>query len=294
MDFTNFMRYILSTYGNLKPTYVDIFTSPESMRRFEIAFTHKSFDSINNYEVYELWGDGVVNEFVPFYIRWRFPDIKNVNWFSKLKANLMGKRTLAQIASKHGFDKYIRYKSPGRALGIGHIDRNSKDYLSLLEDVVEAFMGCLVEVIEMGSYIKNGKKIKFTHGTAIMVCRNILRSFFNSIAISTDYRDVFDSVTRLKQLYELKGKFKWPITEGETYVFEYPKDNKGVFTVSVYGWPKGDKMYKPENRVFLAKESSKIKDEAQQKAADMALKVLATTYHIYEVPIDRTQGPNFR
>lgn len=271
--------------GKVKDEHIASFLSPSNLVELRMAFTHPSYNPTENYQLYELLGDGNINEFVPYYIRKRFPRIISVKWLTRIKHNLVSKKQLAIFARKEGFEDHILYgeevaimkKKVPVDLRTYHSSKGkgkAKDYISVLEDVMEAYFGCLITIIE-----NSGK----SHGVAIQIVHNILRSFFDAEEISTKYEEVFDAVSRLKELYESKKRgFRWP--NDKAYVVT--KINETTFQADVYGWAKGDKKPEDANKVKLATAKATDKEEAKQKAATIALAMLDSVYHIQEFPAD--------
>ena len=224
-----------------------------------------------------------------FYLRKRFPEITTEKWYTRLKHNLISGKILGHLAAEEGFEKFIRYGDDMKELKEHpELDKNNS-YEKMLENVMEAFFGCIVIVIET--------RLKKSHGTAIQICHFILRSFFDHIEISTRYEDVFDAVTRLKELYRAERRgLLWPSGEVQlhkdgnirkegTYKFEV--DVSGpvpVYSATVYGWPLGDRKAIPQNRVMLSSGTGINKKDLKQKVAAEALKVLETTYGIEDLP----------
>jgi dsRNA-specific ribonuclease len=278
-SFYDFVSALLKR-GNVKEVHIKLFLSDTNMIELKKAFTHPSYDHINNFEMYELLGDGSVNEFVPYYIRDRFPKIISVKWITRIKHNLVSKKQLAIFARKEGIEDHILYgdeiavlkaKAPKDLRQYKSSKGKSKDYISVLEDVMEAFFGCLVTIIQ-----NSGK----SHGVAVQICHNIMRSFFDAEEISTKYDEVFDAISRLKELYESKNRgFRWP--NDQAYVVNKVND---TFKADVYGWPKGTKTPEDKNKILLASAVGVDKDEAKQKAAAKALAILDSSYAIKEFP----------
>lgn len=304
LSFEEFITSLIRR-GRVNDEHIAMFLTPENIANARIAFTHSSYDPEKNYEMYEYFGDPIINEFVPWYIHHRFPRIKSIKWLTRIKHNLISKRYLAQLARAQGLERFIRFgDSLTTKKGKPFLLKDAIDflrtkpiseitghqaaftYLSLLEDAMEAFFGWLVMTIE-----DSGK----SHGVAIQICHNILRSFFDAEDISIKYDDVFDAVSRLKELYESKSRgYRWP--NDKAYVITTIKQDYATgmvvddrFKVDVFGWPKGDKKVTDENKVKLATEIGFDKDDAKQKAASKALQVLAKTYHIQETPHDPYQ-----
>ena len=76
--FEDFITNLLRR-GRINEEHIAMFLTPENIATARIAFTHSSFDAEQNNEMYEFFGDPVINEFVPWYIHLRFPKIKSVN-----------------------------------------------------------------------------------------------------------------------------------------------------------------------------------------------------------------------
>lgn len=290
MDFRNFLVQFLKR-GKVRDAYVEKLLTPENLEEFRVAFTHPSYDAKKNYQLYEFLGDSVINEFVPFYLRWRFPRIVSVKWVTRLKHTLISGRYLAKIVRKEGIDAYAIYgdlpftSSAGRSfVGMNkEIDMNpdldnNAHYLNMLEDIMEAFFGCLTTII-----VDAGQP----HGVATEISHNILRSLFGPAEIPHRFEDVFDPVSRLKELYESRARgYKWPNDQSYKFEkFEYP-DGSVKFQTIVYGWPKGDKTVKQENKVELAREIALTKPDSKEKAARRALQVLDLTWGIKETQLD--------
>ncbi len=283
--FRSFIRSLLIDACGLTEAHADRFVVPANMVRFRRAFTHVSVHPYDNYEAYEFRGDGIVNEFVPFYIGWRFPEITSINWLSKLKAVLIGKKFLAHLAGKAGFGQFVLYRTddeisarqpPVLGRGTSILNPKSKEYLSILEDVTEALTACIVDVVTSAG---------FTHGSSIEVCHRLLSFLFGREIISTRYEDIFDPITRMKQLYEQKGKPPWPIK----HAYQVADRGANNFEVTVYGWPLGDRVANQNNLTEVGHGRGYTRDEALQNAASNALTTLKNTYNIREVQIDKTQ-----
>lgn len=292
-----FKKFItgLMKRGRMTDESIQSLLTSSVLEEFKIAFTHPSAGAKKDYQLYEFLGDVVINEFVPFYLRQRFPKIVSVKWITRLKHTLISKKYLAILARQEGIDEFAIYgdnpfsDSEGRStIGMrkemeANPDLNTNmHYLNMLEDIMEAFFGCLVTVIT-----DSGK----VHGVATEISHNILRSFFGPVDIPNSYEDVFDSVTRLKELYESRDRgYKWPTKETFRYEKQETPDGAGGVNVKwltvVYGWPKGTKTVTYENRVELARDIAVNKPDSKQNAAKKALEVLATTWGIKEIPLN--------
>lgn len=288
--FRSFIKGLLEK-GKVNEKHIEKILTPENMDEFRIAFTHPSSGAEKDYQLYEFLGDVVFNEFVPYHIRERFPNIVSVKWITRIKHTLVSSKSLAKIAMAEGLNKFAIYGNKPFSAGklrslVGMTEEirlnpdlyNNPYYTAMMEDIMEAFFGCLMTII---------LKMGFVHGVGTEISHNILRSFFGNVEIATKYEDVFDPVTRLKELYESKViGLRWPNKDA----FEFRKIDDTHMEAIVYGWPKGDKQPIPENRMILARATGGIiKDESKQKAAKEALEVLDVTWGISEIQSDPNQ-----
>ena len=187
-DFKNMIISLLNK-GKLKKKYHSLLTSDESMKIFSTVFTSTTADENDNYEVYEQLGDITVNKFIICYMYKRFPKLhctKGVKVVARLRINYGSKQSFAQIAESLGFWSFITASEDER-------NRNKKP---LLEDTLEAFFGAIEYIIDN----------KTLHGVGYAVVYDILSVIFDAIDISLKYENLYDSKTRLKELFDFYGE----------------------------------------------------------------------------------------
>ena len=151
--------------------------------QYALAFLHKSTypeECDRNYENLEQLGDATANKSIVWYMRNRFPK-QSVAVISRLKSKYQGTAMFAQFADRLGFPDFIK-TAPGVPIA-----------RMIAEDVFEAFLGA-TELLANRHYS--------TYGVGGIAVYQIVTSLFNEIAISTDYKDLYDGITRLKQLAE--------------------------------------------------------------------------------------------
>ncbi len=303
-----FGKFIVSVLkrGKLIKSEIERLTTPQSLEEFKVAFTHPSAGAERDYQLHEFLGDVVINEFIPFYLHERFPSIVSVKWITRLKHTLVSGKILARIILEQGIEKWAIYgnepfsNSIGKSTGMldelkAHPDlKTNKHYLAMLEDIMEGFFGCLTLLITKPIDGTQGKP----HGVATQVSHYILETFFNDTYIPNKYEEVFDPVSRLKELYESRARaLKWKNDESIRYEkLDYKgniltkntqqKEGKTRIQTIIYGWPLGDKTCKPENKVELARAIDIDKADSKKKAAEMALEVLDKKYGIKDIPFD--------
>jgi len=243
--------------ANLNVLTIQSLTNDENMIEFRKAFTHKSYDNEFNYEYLEFRGDVVVNLVAAQYLRERFPKIISTTWLTRLKHNIVGKKVLSTIAKREKFVDNIQYDKELR-----NIKKDSFDYISMLEDTVEAFFGALVLVCRRTRAVGVGYAISY----------QILKSFYDKQEISLDYEDTFDYVSRVKLIYDPRG---WDFKKSKqtTYIWS---DN--LFVTTLHAYHPEDKTKK----IILAKKTGQTKDQSIEEACKHALNVLKNKYLIEE------------
>lgn len=263
-------------------------------KEFQIAFTHRTFDPINNYEYYEFLGDAILGACVGKYVLEWDKKIVSVKYLTRLKHNITSKDQLSHIAYKCNFFDHIR-------LGNGSIttkkDRGmlyykteilpkmvktpleDEDFRSWLEDSFEAFLGLTSIIIDSNSK---------TNSLGFVICFKIVKSFLDEIEFSLKYEDIFDAKTRYKELCDKRWGFN-----GCLKYFETKDDNgKTWHKTQVYGYPFGDRTAKSENKKLLAEVTDLSKQISQHTACEKALSVLKEKYKIFDYPPDPYKKEN--
>ena len=265
------------------------------MGRFSRAFTHETYDAKWNYERYEFVGDSIVNNAVASHLAYaRFPDIPGVKWLTRLKHNLMSKKTLARLAYDSGFLPHIRCDGVVAEMmrrPVVDLDRCSKDFLSVLEDTFEAFVGALQDVVDSGGGPRIGG----------MVADALVRSFLDTVDIPLEYELNFDAKTRFKQLCDRYGWSFSVVPHGRAAARDCTMTHRQVgpastsraavghqaeHIVEVFGYPLHDRRKTPQNRVLLCTVRGLDNDRTQQEAAKRALHILETDFSICEIKSD--------
>mgnify|MGYP001363351438 FL=1 len=81
------------------------------LQLYSFAYTHKSIDEINNYEVFEFKGDSTANNCLVWYFLDRFPSLnnpENVKTLARLKINYGSKKMFYELGEKLGMWPFIR------------------------------------------------------------------------------------------------------------------------------------------------------------------------------------------
>lgn len=284
---TEFKEFITSLLkrGKISKKWIGKFTDDKSMKMFRIAFTHKTFDEIDNYELYEYIGDGIVNTSVSAYLREWDPKIVSVKYLTRLKHNITSKKELALMAEGAGFLKHTRIGEELQERFDSFKDysqdfkHKNREYLSLLEDCFEAFIGVVKLVADEKMEIE---------GIGFVVAYKIIKSFLQEMNISLRYEDVFDAKTRFKELCDRRGWKLEQLMKTEDVII----DEKRRFKVTVKAYPYGDMSICPANELKLSEKIYPIKADAQNLAAEESLYRLKKEFNIYDIPPNPYQRKN--
>ena len=264
-DFKKLIRSVLKK-SKLKKKYIDMLTDEDSMKSYSSAFTSDSVDEDNNYQVMEQLGDLTGNKFIVMYMYKRFPQLKcseGVKVVARLRINYGSKNSFAEFARKLGFWTFISATN----------DLRQRKMKSLLEDVFEAFLGTTEDILDT----RTG-----TIGVGNAIVYSILSNIFDEIDISLKYEDLYDSKTRLKELFDLPVN----ITKLGPLVYKESKSKDDSITYSsVYRVDGGKYQEKPDGTLnkkriiggtytLIGEGSAALKADAQQKSSTAALNIL--------------------
>jgi ribonuclease-3 len=200
------------------------------------ALTHKSHKKPYNNERLEFLGDAVLDLIVGEYLFSKFPK-SDEGILSKIRASLVNESGFTLLAKKLELGNYIY-------LSLAEENNNGRDKPSLLSNAFEAIIGAV--------YLEAGL------GVAQEISINLLEECHPKIdlkSLSKDYKTALQELTQathgVTPSYELLG------SSGP--------DHKKEFEIAII----------LDDRT-IAKAKGKSKKEAQQKAAQIALKELQT------------------
>ena len=172
----------------------------KSINYLKKAITHKSYDSLNNYEKLEFLGDRVLGLVISKKLIELYPDQKE-GVLDKRLASLVNKNRCLEVAKNIGLEKFIL---------IGNKSSKSKIENKILSDCIEALIGAI--------YYDKG----FEASEKFIL--NMWKSFINSSDVS-----IIDSKTKLQE-YSLKKFKSLPIYK---LVSSSGPKHKPKFTISV-------------------------------------------------------------
>ena len=163
---------------NLKEFEKIIYYNFKKIKLLEKALTHKSYDNNNNNEKLEFLGDRVLGLVISQKLLEKYPEEKE-GIIDKKFANLVNKKTCAQIAKKINLKKYI-------LLGSSH---------KKLERSTDKISGDCLEAIDGAMYLDSGLKSS----------EKFILSFWEDYILKSSVTQI-DSKTKLQE-FSLK-KFK--------------------------------------------------------------------------------------
>jgi dsRNA-specific ribonuclease len=247
-ELATFVATILH-FSSLPEKWIRHCVSSDSLALFSNALTSKTVDPHCNYEFFEQLGDASVNKFIVQYMYLRYPHLSNswgVNVVARLKIKYGSKGQLHQLAEQLSFWNLVRATDEER----------NKRKKSLLEDVFEAFIGCVEYVLDDAARAEKKEKV---FGFGYYYVFEILSSIFDKLDIPFAYEKLVDNKTRLKELFD---------------------ENRGVLGTLSYDdfrcRETGLYVSKAKNDdQVLASGTSTLKKDAQEKASEYALKTLA-------------------
>lgn len=259
-DFKELINSVLKK-GNLRKKYRDILTDKSSMEIYASAFTSELVDADNNYQVLEQVGDLTGNKFIVNYMYERFPQLdcaEGVKVVARLRINYGAKQSFSEIARKLGFWPFISATN----------DLRQRKMKPLLEDVFEAFLGATERILDRKKRV----------GVGYAIVYDILATIFDEMDISLRYEDLYDSKTRLKELFDLHEDRLGPLVYKE-------KKHEMITVSSVYRVEDGKFQERPDGSlnkkrivggkyIKIGEGSAALKSDAQQHAAAVGLLTL--------------------
>lgn len=240
---TTFKQFIVSLLkrGNIKNQYIRILTSPTSMQIYDQSFTTQEANEENNEEFFEQLGDQTANHFIVWYAYRRFPQLKcpkGVKVVARLRINYGSREIMSKLADDLGFWPHITATEEQKS-------RQKKDRL---EDAFEAFCGATEYILDE----------HFEPGVGNAIVYRILKSIYDEIEISLDFDALYDSKTKLKEVFDTQkqlGSVKYEETREET------EDNMGLTTSKVYI------IHSNRQKQLIGVGTAAKKSDAQQNAA---------------------------
>ena len=199
LDQDKYRKFVIKQLqiAKINREYRELFTDSEGMKLFIKAVTHPTENATENYEVLEFIGDGILKGVLSQYIPRRFPNVKvkgkkNVKApgekdtsegvLSEIRRQLEQRQNLSTIANELGFWEFV--------LADEHVKTTKRK--EGLEDVYEAFIGALVEIVD--TRVKVGLGYNYAY--------NYITASLDNIKIELTESKLRSAVTRLNELYK--------------------------------------------------------------------------------------------
>uniref|UniRef100_A0A6C0KTY9 RNase III domain-containing protein n=1 Tax=viral metagenome TaxID=1070528 RepID=A0A6C0KTY9_9ZZZZ len=271
-EFKQFIFNLLRK-GNIKQKYVNLLLDDEAMDLYSKAFTNPTADVNCNYEILEKIGDSTCNKAIIWYIYRKFPKLESkpqgLMIFSRLFHTLQSTETFSKLGLSLGFEKFISYgymRVKDRYEDVMKVKRNG-----VLEDCFEAFFGATELLIDR----------KTKEGVGYAICNEIFKGIIEDLPFpSIKYEDLFDPITRLKELFDYNFPGKGRLGKYEYISEEMQDEDNKLKTVNIV-WINiaGAKMP-------IAKGTGSLKEKAKAVAAENALHFFKSRGYEKTAPYD--------
>ena len=212
--------------GNIKEKYLDILLTEDSLKVYNTAFTHKSANPKENYEILEHLGDVTANNILAWYFYRKFPQLNCPNGLSilsKLESKYKAKKSYSTFANNLGFWDFVSADKKSKAT-----NRNT-----ILEDVFESFIGASELLLDTYFMIGVGNNILYDVMKSLLDEENISLKFEDISTSRTRIKEFIDKLNSLNKLNKLGRESKYRY---ETLEDIQKKDNKIIrkFTLTLF------------------------------------------------------------
>nr|WNL49845.1 ribonucleaseIII [Marseillevirus sp.] len=302
-DFAEFVDKVLILAG-IGPKNRKKMTSEKNLAKFRVAFTHKTVQTNdkNNYELYELVGDSLVNAAILGFIRTKRPEITDVETLTRIKHYIQSRSFLSLLAFQNGYFEHVtvgeefaktilegaekrrRHDREQRVMSddtrhkisaLGEEALQNETFSKLMTDLYEAMCGVISSLTEEMTKVP---------GMGYIPVYQLTSNFLERSNIELTYENIVDPVTRLKETYQ---KVRYTTESGEKKIWnlseleEKEKLPDGNFKVTIYGWFGKTKNPAIEKKQVLAFGVAKDVKKARLQAAERGLAALPK-YGLYE------------
>ncbi|ADB04021.1 ribonuclease III [Cannes 8 virus] len=303
-EFAEFVDKVLVLAG-IGPKNRKKMTSEKNLAKFRVAFTHKTVQTNdrNNYELYELVGDSLVNAAILGFIRTKRPEITDVETLTRIKHYIQSRSFLSLLAFQNGYFEHVtvgeefaktilegvekrgrRHDREQRVMSketrqkiteLGEDALQNKTFSKLMTDLYEAMCGVIASLTEEMTKVP---------GMGYIPVYQLTSNFLERSDIELTYENIVDPITRLKETYQ---KVRYTTETGEKKIWnlseleETERLPDGKFKVTIYGWFGKTKNPAIEKKQVLAFGISKDAKDAKMQAAAKGLSALPK-YGLYE------------
>lgn len=188
------VRNFLSEAG-IEQIVIDQLTSEKYRTEWRKAFTSKASNPLDNYEVFEFYGDAVIEPIVRDYLIRKFPEAIDQKTGTEIKTIYTSKKKQYEFSLKYGLIQVADFPPDGEDLPV-----------DIGEDVFEAFFGCLATI---------GNKI--LEGWGYPICAKVMNYVLDQENIDPSKIEK-DPKTQLKELVDQTEQ--WWASKSIKYVHE--------------------------------------------------------------------------
>jgi dsRNA-specific ribonuclease len=254
--------------GNVSKKYRNELLTKEALVYFGSAFTEPTADPNNNYQVLELIGDLLLNKCIVNYLLERFPQLFNcgaTDILTKLKITIIQSKYFATLAEDLNFWHFISCDEDLR--------KSSVSKTKILEDVFESIFGAIEFFLDH----------KYRPGVGFGVVFQIVTKLMDKKEISLAYKDLVDSKTRLKELFD-----SLYVRNGTKIQYVHDNTNQMLGQDKVYSVRIIQSFPDGKTRV-IGQGSNVVKVDAEKQAAQHALDLLEKENIFKTIPIEYKQ-----
>lgn len=238
----------------------DLLAGSDAMKIWIRAFTHSTYDPIDNYEYYEKLGDSIISvNFFEFLGKY-YPNKFDQSGLGELKNHYLSKTVLSKLSSELGLPAFLL--------------KNIDESIHLREDVFEAFFGAIKIISE---------NILYPAGIKENISYNMFEHVFSGIKIEEIYSRA-NPKTIVGQIF---------VRLGWGHIREYVVENDDGITYTLKFTPNAMEFLRNMNYSIkndtLAVATGNTKLVAGKMAYVSAIDVLENTYGLTEKVVDELQ-----
>lgn len=206
-DFQECVVDIVTRTGAPEEDMKKMFEEKDTYQEFAKCFVPFALDSVNNYELYEFVGDQSLNKATFNYIfRVLRSRIENkdksivIGYIDALKAHYVSKKFYSDLAVNIGFTEFLHRVCFQQEAAFDALkERKPKKLISLYEDVMEAFIGCLE--LTLDRFVGMHRGYAYVANFVYDLLSNVYidfhpRSHWNHLRLLKETNDKIDSYNR--------------------------------------------------------------------------------------------------
>ena len=183
IDFRSFLMRTIAARTTVSTICARMLVCDRYEDTWSMAFTHSSFDAVDNYKMFEQCGDATIHHFIKNHILDRLPHfrrfpVKYVGVVENINQRCVSRAGLSVLARDLGFAPYISYDNTDSVLA--ESGGYAKPLSKMLEDTFESFIGALETIVDEHVGMK---------GAGFAVCSEFLDDLFTTHPKFADLED---------------------------------------------------------------------------------------------------------